>query len=62
MGSAVIAKAGERENNTREGMIRRTRKEVVGFVQAMLGKNIVKFEDGQKIEMISFSFTQVCSE
>ena len=37
-GSVVKAKDGEIEENAREVRIRRTRKEVVGCVQAMVGK------------------------
>ena len=46
--SVVKAKVGELKNITREGRIRRIRKEVVGFVQSVVGKNklLVLFEDG----------------
>ena len=49
VGSVVKAKVGELENITREGRSRRMRKEVVGFVQSVVGKNkfLVLFEDGQ---------------
>ena len=54
--SVVKTKVGELENITREGIIRRMRKEVVGFVQSVVGnKNfIVFFRDSQKIEIISY--------
>ena len=39
VGSVVKAKVGGMENNTREGRIRRTRKEVVGCVWNVEGKN-----------------------
>ena len=39
VGSLVKAKAGKIEENTREGRSRRMRKEVVGGVQSMVGKN-----------------------
>ena len=44
-------------DNTREGIIRRMRKEVVGCVQAVVGneKFLVKYEDGKIKEMISSS-------
>ena len=50
VGSVVKAKAGELEKITREGRIRRMRKEVVGYVQHMVGKNklLLLFKYGQK--------------
>ena len=39
VGSAVTAKVGEMEEMTREERSRRTRKELVGCVQAVVGKN-----------------------
>ena len=50
VGSVVKAKVGELENITREGRIGSMRKEVVGCVQAVLGKKkfLVQFKDGQK--------------
>ena len=38
VGSVVKGKVGELEKITREGRSRRTRKEVVGIVQALAGK------------------------
>ena len=48
VGSVVMAKVGELEKITREGRIRRMRKEVVRCVHRVVGKNkfIVIFEDG----------------
>ena len=53
VGFVVKAKVGELENITREGINGRTRKEVVGYVQSMVGKKnfLVQFEDGQKKEI-----------
>ena len=50
VGSVVKAKVGELEKITREGIIRSTRKEVVGCVQSVVGKNnlFIQFEYGQK--------------
>ena len=55
MGSVVKAKVRELENITREGRSRSMRKEVVGCVQAMVGKNLflVQFEDGKNKYMSS---------
>ena len=52
------------EDNTREGRRRIMRKEVVGCVEDVVGNNnfLVKFEDGNKKEMISFSLLYVCSK
>ena len=57
VGSAVKAKVGEMEENTREVRIRRIRKYVVGCVQNVVGIKIllVQFGDGQKKEMSSSS-------
>ena len=57
VGSVLKAKVGELEKITRKGRSRRMRKEVVGYVQSVLGKNnfLVLFEDGQKKEIGSFS-------
>ena len=57
VGSVVKAKVGELEKITRKGRIRRMRKEVVGCVQSVVGKNkfLVLFEDGQKKEIGSNS-------
>ena len=53
VGSVVKAKVGELEKITRKGRSRRMRKEVVGCVQSVVGKNkfLVLFEDGQKKEI-----------
>ena len=50
VGSVVKAKVGELEKITREVRSRRMRKDVVGFVHRLVGKNnfLVLFEDGQK--------------
>ena len=56
MGSVVNSKVGELEDITKERGSSRMRKEVVGFFHAVVGNKIflVKFEDGQKKEMIFF--------
>ena len=56
VGSIVAAKVRELEDITREGRIRRMRKEVVGCVQDIVGKKkfLVQLKYGQKIE-ISYS-------
>ena len=48
--SIVKAKVGDLEKTTREGRSSKMRKEVVGCVQSVVGKNdfLVIFEDGQK--------------
>ena len=53
VGSVVKAKVGELEKITRKGRCRRMRKEVVGCVQRVVGKNkfLVLFEDGQNKEI-----------
>ena len=53
MGSVVKNKVGELEKITKEGKIRKMRKEVVGCVQSVVGKNkiIVLFEHGEKKEV-----------
>ena len=53
VGSVVKAKVGELENITRKVRTRRMRKEVVGCVQSVVGKNnfLVLFKDGQKKEI-----------
>ena len=57
VGSVVKAKVGELEKITREVMIRRIMKEVVGCVQDVAGNNkfLVQLEDGQKKEISSSS-------
>ena len=49
-GYVVKAKVGDLEKITRKGRTRRMSKEVVVFVQSVVGKNnfLVLFEDGQK--------------
>ena len=55
VGSVVKAKVGELEKIIRKGRSRRMRKEVVGCVHSVVGKNnfLVLFEDGQKEEIDS---------
>ena len=55
VGFVVKAKVGELKNITREERSRRMRKEVVGYVQNVVGKKkfIVQFKDCQKKEIIS---------
>ena len=50
VGSFVKAMVGKIEGNTREGIRRKTRKEVVGCVQAVVGKknSLFKFEYAKK--------------
>ena len=57
VGSVVKAKVGQLENITRKGRSRRMRKEVVGCVQSVVGKNkcLVLFEYGKNKEMGSCS-------
>ena len=61
VGSVVKAKVGEMEENTREGRIRRMRKELMGRVQAVVEKKkiLVQFKNLQKKEMISCSIVYV---
>ena len=49
MGSVVTAEVAEMENNTREIITRRMRKEVVGCFQDVVRKKklLFQFEDGQ---------------
>ena len=60
--SVVKAKVGEMEENTREGRSRSIRKEVVGCVQAFVGKKkiLFKFKDGKKKEMSSSLLQFLC--
>ena len=53
VGSVVKAKVGELEKITSKVRTRRMRKEVVGCVQSVVGKNkfLFLFEDGQKKEI-----------
>ena len=55
VGYLVKTKFGNMKVNKREGRRRRTRKEVVLFVQDVVGKNnfLVKFEYGHKRDMTS---------
>ena len=64
VGSVVMTKVGEMEENTREGRIRRMRKEVVGRVQVVVEKKkvLVQFEDGKKKETRSCSVLCLCSK
>ena len=64
MGSVVKAKVGEIEENTREGIIRMIRKEVVVCVQDFMLKNIllVQFGDGKKKEISSSLFVFLSSK
>ena len=57
MGAVVKAKVGDLGNITREGRIRRMRKEVVICFQAVVGKKkfLVKIEYGNKKYIISSS-------
>ena len=57
VGSVIKAKVGELYQITREGKIRKMRKEVVGFVQAVVGKKkfLVQFEYVQNKEITSSS-------
>ena len=52
------------EDNTREGRIRRVRKDLMGCVQDVMGKKklVVQFKKNQKKEMISCSIVYVCSK
>ena len=51
VGYVVKSKVGYLEEITREGRIRRMKKEVVGCVQAVVGKNkfLVLFKYGQRV-------------
>ena len=53
VGSVVKAKVGELEKITSKGRTRRMRKEVVGCVQSVVGKNkfLLLLEDGHKKEI-----------
>ena len=66
IGVEYVIKVEVRElvNITREGGGRRTRKEVVVCVQSVVGKNkfLVKFEDGQKKEISSYSLLFLSSK
>ena len=64
VGTLGKAKVGEMEEKIREGRSRRTRKEVVGCVQAVIGNNkyLLQFKDRQKREMSSHSLSYVCSK
>ena len=64
VGSVVMAKVGELEKITREVRSRRMRKEVVGCVHIVVGKNnfLVQFEDGQKKEISSSSLVFLSSK
>ena len=49
VGSVVKAKVGDMEENIREGRTRRIRKEMVGYLQSMVGNNrfLFQFKDGK---------------
>ena len=53
VGSVVKAKVGALENITREERSKGMRKEVVGYVQSVVGKKnlLVQFNDGHKKEI-----------
>ena len=55
VGSVVNSKVGELENTTREVRSRRIRKEVVGCLQSVVGKNnlLLQFEYGEMKEISS---------
>ena len=55
------ARVGEMEEKTREVRIRRTSKDVVGYVKYVVGKKnlVVMFEDFQKKEMCDSSLLYV---
>ena len=64
LGSIVKEKVGEKEDNKREGIITRTRKEVVVCVQDVVGNNnfVDKFEYGENIKMIYPSLSYICEK
>ena len=59
-----VVNTREMKQKKREGINRFTRKEVVGYIQAVLvnKKFVVKFEDGQKREMSDSSLSYVCDK
>ena len=64
MGSDVTVKVRDMEEKNRQGRSRRTRKEVVGCVQDVVGKKkfLFQFVDG-KMKYISSTFLEcVCSK
>ena len=62
MGYVVKAQVLYMEENKRYRRSRRTSKEVVGCVQAVVGKNkfLVQFEYGQKKQMSYFFIVYLC--
>ena len=62
MGSDVTVKVRDMEEKNREGSIRRTRKEVVGCVQDVVGKKkfLFKFVDGNMRDISSTFLAYVC--
>ena len=64
MGSTVKAKVGELDKTTRDRRIKRTRKEVVGCVQSVVGKKkfLVQLEDRQKKQTIYCSLVFLSSK
>ena len=61
VGAVVKSKIGELEEEVRAGCLRRTRKELTGVVQGVLGKKrlLVRFHDGCKYNLSSNKFTIV---
>ena len=64
MGSVVKAKVGELQKITREGRSRRIRKEVVWFIQSVVGKKnfLVIFKYGQKKDISYFLLVYLSSK
>ena len=64
VGYVVKEKVGDIEKKTRKGRIRRTRKEVVGRVHAVVGNKrlLVQFGDGKKKYMSSSLFVFLSSK
>ena len=64
VGPVVIAKVGDMEEKTRKRRSRRTRKEVVGYVQDVVGKKkiLIQFEDGKRKDMGTCSLTLISTE
>ena len=62
VGYVVKAKDGDMDDNKREGISRRTRKEVVGYVQDVVETKtlLVQFKYGQKKDMSSSLIMFLC--